>query len=464
MRQVPESGLDAIDQAIIGEALTSDTAYQTVVALCDEIGIRFGGTEGEQRAARFLLLRMEESGLANAHLEELEYTGWVRGPATLEIVAPVPGPVTVIGLPYTPAADLTGDVVSVGQGEVEDFARLAGQLAGKIVLSLAETTPAPGKKSSHRREKYLRAVEAGASAFLYVSQNPGQQLVTGSLTAGHPAEIPGVAVSLEDGAAIQRLLTKGPVQAHLKVECSFRPVTSFNVVGDVPGRDSAGHLLVGGHYDSHDVAVGAADNGSGTAVALEVGRLLAPYRGRFSATVRIACFCGEEIGLLGSWEYVRRHAAELDDLWFMLNLDSVGRGKMGSEAIRLMGAADLEEHFGAMARTMRYPLAVESKGSAYSDHFPFVVSRVPTGSLVSRESASSLVGRGWGHTASDTLDKVEGFPLQVASMIAARIVLRIAADEAWPARRRSEEEVQQLLEAEGLNEYLRRTGRFPFQP
>ena len=463
MQQATSLTLEQIERAIIGDALTSDETYRNVVALCDDIGIRFGGSEGEHRAAGFLQGKMEEYGLVDVRVEEFAYTGWRRGPASLQVVEPFRQAVTVIGLPYTPSADLTGEVVSVDQGEPEDFARLTGQLAGKIVLCLAETTPPPGKKSSHRREKYLRAVEAGAVAFLYVSQNAGQQLVTGSLAAAHPAEIPGVAVSMEDGANLLRALRKGPVRTRLEVESSFPSVVSHNVLGDVPGRGSR-HILAGAHYDSHDIAVGAMDNASGTAIALEVGRLLAPYKGRLGATVRIACFAGEEVGLLGSWEYTRRYAASLEDLAFVLNLDSTARGRPGSETLQLMGGVDLTDYFAGMASAMKYPLKVESRGSAYSDHFPFVVSGIPTGSLVCSERSANLVGRGWGHTASDTVDKVEQLPLQLSAMLAARILLRIAEDGEWPGRRASEEEVRELLDREGLTEYLRRTGRFPFQP
>ena len=456
--------LDSADRALIGEALTSSAAYDTVVDLCERIGIRFGGTAGEHRAADYLLGRMQALGLTNTHLEEVPFLGWQRGPATLELVDPATQAFGVIGLPYTPPADLTGEVTFVGQGEEEDFALLAGQLAGKLVLCLAETTPPPGKKSSHRREKYLRAFEAGASAFLYVSQNPGQQLVTGSLTAASRAELPAVAVSLEDGWVIRRLLARGPVRARLRIEAAFSPTVGYNVVGDVPGSEPGQLVLVGGHYDSHDLCVGAADNGSGTAVSLEAARLLLPHASLLAAGVRVVLFCGEEIGLLGSWEYVRRHEAELDNLRFMLNLDSVGRGRMGSEQLRLMGAEDLEAHFRGLADAMSYPLGVESKSSAYSDHFPFVVNRIPTGSLVSSESGGGLVGRGWGHTASDTLDKVEDMPLRVASMVAARLLLRIAAAHDWPGQRRAPEVTQALLDAEGLTAYRQRTGRYPFQP
>src|SRR5581483_9375407 len=112
------------------------------------------------------------------------------GPVRLDVVSPVAREVAAIALPYTPPADLEGEVIWVGQGEDEDFKRLEGQIAGKIVLSAAEASPGAGQRSSHRREKFARAIAAGAIAFLFANQNPGMLAITGSLTAGFPAEIP----------------------------------------------------------------------------------------------------------------------------------------------------------------------------------------------------------------------------------------------------------------------------------
>ncbi len=136
MSSQPDTDLAAVNRAIIGEALTSNAAYDLVLELCDDIGLRFGGTEGEHKAALLLERKLESYGLADVHLEELHYTGWRRGPAALEVVEPaVPKPrITAIGLPYTPNGDLTAELIYVGQGEVEDFERLKGELAGKVVL------------------------------------------------------------------------------------------------------------------------------------------------------------------------------------------------------------------------------------------------------------------------------------------------------------------------------------------
>ena len=81
----------------------------------------------------------------------------------------------------------------------------------------------------------------------------------------------------------------------------------WNVVATLPGAtDPDRFYVVGGHYDSRvsDVtnatafAPGANDDGSGTAVVLELARVLG--RHTFDATLVFIAFVGEEQGLLGS--------------------------------------------------------------------------------------------------------------------------------------------------------------------
>jgi hypothetical protein len=57
-------------------------------------------------------------------------------------------------------------------------------------------------------------------------------------------------------------------------------------------------------------------------------------------------------------------------------------------------------------------------------------------------------GRGFGHTAFDTLDKIELRNLRDAAANACRVVIRAAAASAWPSRRRPEREVQAIVAGE----------------
>ncbi|MGC9335671.1 MAG: M28 family peptidase, partial [Anaerolineae bacterium] len=106
----------AADRQIVGDIYTSTEAMDNLVVLCDDFGSRFGGTEGERRAAEFFKTKMEEYGLVNVHLEPMEYVGWIRGEASLEIVDPIQKAIPCISLPHSPPADLEGMILDLGDG------------------------------------------------------------------------------------------------------------------------------------------------------------------------------------------------------------------------------------------------------------------------------------------------------------------------------------------------------------
>jgi hypothetical protein len=80
--------------------------------------------------------------------------------------------------------------------------------------------------------------------------------------------------------------------------------------------------LVSSHYDSVATGPGADDDSSGTAALLETARILA--RHPQPATIVFASLTGEESGLLGSREFVRRAVAAKVRVAGALNNDMVG--------------------------------------------------------------------------------------------------------------------------------------------
>lgn len=467
----------ALAKAIAGEAWTTEGAYETLRDLCDQFGHRFAGSPGEAAAAAFMADRFRAAGLADVRLEPFGYLGWVRGTDRIDVVDPFAATVRGLALPYCPAGDWEADLVSVGDGEEDSYAAAGaagGALRGRIALSAAETAARGGRPSSHRRDKYMRAVHAGAAAFLYVNQNPGDMPVTGGLEGGgvHAAPIPGLSLGFENGAYLLRLLERGPVRLRLRVEATFPTVESANVVAELPAdpesptRDEV--VIAGGHLDSHDIAPGALDNGAGVVVIAEAARILAAVtraRGRgLARTVRFVLFGAEEIGLLGSYEYVARHRAALDRVRLMLNLDTTGRGAPGSESIIVAGVPELVPWFRSMASGHGYRLEVRDSFTSSSDHFPFAMAGVPAANVGTTETTAAsqgLVGRGWGHTTADTFDKANPKGLQSASMVAAWVLAAAAKATDWPARRRASEEVQSQLAAAGMLDDLRSSGRWP---
>ena len=100
-------------------------------------------------------------------------------------------------------------------------------------------------------------------------------------------------------------------------------VRTANVIATLKGTTNPGLLyVVSSHFDSVERGPGADDNSSGTTALLEAARVLAtrPQAG----TIKFAFFTGEEAGLLGSREFVRRAVAARDKLVGALNNDMVG--------------------------------------------------------------------------------------------------------------------------------------------
>lgn len=454
----------AIERQVLGEVWTSDEIYRSLRYLCDDLGSRFGGSASEHAAAEFLLEKMRAYGLRDAHLEEFPVYTWERGACELRLTAPVERAISAIAMPFAPAGDLAGELIDVGEGETADFARAGDAVRGKIVLSAAETNK-PGEVTLHRTDKYRLAVEAGAIGHIFVNKNPGLLHITGALYArkpggphdeDHEAAIPAVGISYEAGALIRRLAERGPASVRLHLENRTYRSRSANVVGDIPGREPDEVVLLGGHYDGHDIAQGAADDGAGTLVGLEIGRVLAPFAGQLRRTVRIICFGYEELGLGGSWKHCERYTApgSGEHLLIAVNLDGAGRGGGGQEQIVATGDAGLADYFRGLSSRLRYEFDVNDRISAHSDHFPFFLAGFPSATLNSRDSTAGMIGRGYGHTEGDTVDKVSLRGLQMGAALAARVAIDLANVEPFPAAHRDQAAVRRALDEAKMGHFL----------
>ncbi|MGD8404631.1 MAG: M20/M25/M40 family metallo-hydrolase [Anaerolineales bacterium] len=434
----------SIDQNIVGDIYTSPEAMDNLSRLCDDFGSRFGGTAGERLAADFIQSKLEEYGLENVHREEIEYLGWSRGKASLEIVSPIRKNVPCISLPHSPPVDMQAVIIDMEDGAPSDFDARADEIKGKIVMTTSVFEPKDTKRWVHRNEKYGRSLLAGAAGFIFVNHYPGYGPATGGISLlGKAGPIPGLSIAKEDGAFIKRLIErKGPVTVHIKTSDSLAPATSWNIIGDLPGNQHPDEIvLLGSHYDGHDISQGAVDPASGTAAVLEAARVLAKYAAPPPCTLRFVTWGVEEIGLLGSRAYVKAHAKELKSIRFYLNMDAAG-GDMPKD-INLHAWPELGETFAHYQKEMALDFAIGQEFHDASDHYPFLLEGVTTGGIEAVRKTRS--GRGYGHTWYDTLDKVDQTNVRDAASLAARLALRIASEEDWPASQRDKEAVTELI-------------------
>jgi len=88
-------------------------------------------------------------------------------------------------------------------------------------------------------------------------------------------------------------------------------------------------LIINAHYDSGIVSPGAIDDGSGVAAVLAAAYVLSQFE--FNRTIKFVAFSGEEVGLVGSRNYVRELYKNNEDILVEFNADMVGSANTSEE-------------------------------------------------------------------------------------------------------------------------------------
>lgn len=406
---------------LIEEARSSRFAWERLAELGDTFGHRLSGSESLDAAIRWAAERMKEDGLDNVRLEPVKVPHWVRGNESAEIVAPRRHTLAMLGLGNsvgTPHEGIEAELIAVRSFQELDAA--ARRVQGRIVLFNVPFTTY-GETVEYRTEGPSRAAAHGAVAALVRSVGlPGLRTPhTGALRyAAGPPRIPAAAISTEDADRLQRMQDRGThTRIRLKMEAKFLPdADSFNVVGEIPGRDRPDEVVVvGGHIDSWDVGTGSTDDGGGCVAAWDALRMMKKLGLRPRRTVRVVLFTNEENGLRGALAYRDRYRDQLAKHVLMLESDSgvfkpTGFGFSGSDAARkrVQEIAALLGGIGAGT--------IGGSGDA-ADIGPSVqAANIPALSL-EVDGQYFLIH----HTAADTVDKID--PRGVADSAAAIAVM-----------------------------------------
>ncbi|MFW6317488.1 MAG: M28 family peptidase, partial [Halorubrum sp.] len=333
-------------------------------------------------------------------------------------------------------------------------------------------TPESHDRWIHRMEKYVAAAERGAVGFVFRNHVEGALPPTGEVGYhNRPGPIPAVGVSKEVGERLARLAAEGGDEAEagsggadapelsIEVDCRNEPTTSVNAVADV-GPDTDEAVWLTAHVDAHDVSDGANDNGAGSALVAEVGRLLGTVADDLDTRVHLVTFGAEEIGLWGAY-----HAAETtphDEIACVVNLD----GACNSRNLRVgtNGFDGMRAVFEAVAEAFDAPLETGETISPHGDQWAFVQEGVPA---VMASTTSERSGRGWGHTHADTLDKLDPRDLREVATLTAAATYRFATDGGGAAggesvTHRSRSAVREAI-PDGYVKELKTGGRWPYE-
>src|SRR5215471_5067480 len=199
----------------------------------------------------------------------------------------------------------------------------------------------------------------------------------------------------------------------LNIDIETTRATVNNVLAWLPGQSDE-YVIIGAHYDHlgrgnfdslapsqiGQIHPGADDNASGTAGVLELARLLAPQRGQLKRSILFMNFAGEELGLLGSAEWVKEPTRPLAKAVAMINMDMIGRIRDDKVYI---GGVGTGSNFKAVLEQAQKdsPFKIEYSAGGYSssDHTSFVSKQIPVLFFFSGLHSDY-------HKPSDTWDKI----------------------------------------------------------
>jgi hypothetical protein len=432
--------------------------------LTDEIGGRVTGSPEMAKAVEWGVGAFRAAGV-DVHREK--YTlpvTWSEGDTRLELLEPVKFPVRLKAegwSPATPAGGIEANVVDVGYGNEDDFAKAGASLRGAILLVHSDigTTWADLFNEYLRPPKIIEhAVKEGARAILWMGARERLLLYrhTNSL-AGEIDKIPQAVLAREHAMRLARTVAAYPGKVRVRLDMPNKiggPIEQQNVVSEIRGYEKPDEVVIlGAHLDSWELGTGALDNGCNAALVIEAARAIKATGLLPRRTIRFVLFSGEEQGTIGSFEYVKAHRAELDKIRAMITFDA-GIGRVTGYS--LGGRRDIE----AGVREVLKPL--ESWGannhtydaSFGTDNFDFLLEGVPT--LVANQDEANYLPNY--HAASDTLDKVDMRELKLHTVIAALTAWGIA-DRAEPlGKRLSRAELDALVKETGLDQQLKALG------
>ncbi len=303
-------------------------------ALCNQIGERHLGSDGEKKAADYIQRCFEDAGHSVVR-EDFDAPGWKYGAYSLEVVE------TGESLPcfpcfYSNACDLTDRLTVI---DPRDFQGL--DLKGKICFA-PQKSAARGEGVEDRNELAERLDERGAAALIVVGRHPD----TVDTKAVRSPNLKRLAVMDVAGNTVWDIARNIHHRFRMKIEAETFPTTSTNVIARVTGSRPE-KIVIGAHYDTAPGIVGGGDNATGVALTLELARVLKGKTQGYS--VDFIGFSGEEYGgkgsALGSFEYVNRHIDEIGNIAWMGTFDDVGN-PFGQENVyigrswRLRGQVD----------------------------------------------------------------------------------------------------------------------------
>jgi carboxypeptidase Q len=476
------SAQERVDLGVVhqirGEAFQNPKVMDTMFQLTDVYGPRLTNSPQFRAAGEWAVKQLKEFGLDNVKLEKWGPfgRGWAYTSYSGFIDEPQYQPLIGYPLAWTPGTEgpLTAEAVLAPIRTEADLDQYKGKLRGKVVLrdaprnlvlptdpagrrltdaQLADLmvfpipappgrngrdgrpplTPQQARKFRDRLNQFWK--DEGVPLVIRMSPGDGGIVFVQGTDRDSKDNVPTIVLDAEHYNRIVRLLDhKLTVKLTFDVKAQFFDdnLDSFNIIAEIPGnakRDEV--VMVGAHFDSWHTGTGATDNAAGSAVAMEVMRILKTLNFKMDRTVRLALWGGEEEGLLGSQAYVKEHfadpatmkpTAEHERFAGYFNLDN-GSGKIrgvnlqGNDAMRPI----FEKWFEPFKDLGAGTIALRNTGG--TDHLSFDAVGLPGFQYI--QDPLDYATRTH-HSNMDVYDRIQATDLEQAAAIIASMVYNTA--------------------------------------
>ncbi len=335
---------------------------------------------------------------------------------------------------------LEGELVYAGQGGFADYEGL--DVRGKIVLvEFSQSPPRP--------EKVRIATLKGAIGQIQMNwglpEHDSFPLGTVKAIWGNPTDedfhlmptLPAVGITRGEGEKLRALVQRGNVRVRIKAKADrgWGTILLPHIV--IPGSGaSSKFVLLGGHYDAW--GGGVTCNATGTAVKLELTRLLWARRKKFRHHIWVAFWPGHETGIMeGSSWFVDRFWEELSrNAIAYINVDSPGlkdadvyRAATSPQILRFHQKVVKEVLGQKVTEYLR--LARTGDQSFFGVGVPSINGRHHPTEERKKEWHGATLGW-WYHSAKDTWDKMDPANLISDARVYLSYILHLAESVVLP--------------------------------
>jgi hypothetical protein len=181
----------------------------------------------------------------------------------------------------------------------------------------------------------------------------------------------------------------------------YRENVLVNVAGIIPGKSLSNEIVIfSAHYDhvgrsdetgGDNIYNGANDNASGTTAMLMLARYYA-MRNNNERTLVFCAFAGEELGLFGSYAFVKLIKPE--SVMAVINLEMLGRTTGNSFFLTGEKLSDLKKIFERNLKGGKFKISPEQGENAdmfnRSDNLPFALLGIPAHTITTSDDTDDV--------------------------------------------------------------------------